>query len=191
MANEEQLTLNHKAELLQALKDLEYRRGFVEAHAKDTIAFQLRQLRKAEGWEQRDVAERLGNPSLQPMISRYENPDYGRYSISTLLELASVFDVALVVRFAPYSELLEWDWSSNANTLCPASFEKDKRIVKIGVEIRTEQECAARAQARLFPAGPVIEYLNHGEQTNQVVQPGSNLGSFLNAKGTVRLVGAA
>lgn len=139
MANEERETLNHKEEVLTDLKNPRYRRGFVEGHAKDTIAFQLRALRKQKQWEQRDVAKRLGNAKLQPMISRYENPDYGRYSITTLLELASVFDVALVVRLAPFSELLEWDWSSGPETMCPASFNGDERLMRIAAEIRSER----------------------------------------------------
>ncbi|GEM_PF-1632789 len=156
MTNERQLILSRKEQLLLDLRDSEYRRGFVEGHAKDTIAFQLRKLRKAKGWEQRDVAKGLGNPKLQPMISRYENPDYGRYSINTLLELASVFDVALVVRLAPFSELVEWDWSCDAGTLCPPSFDKDEGLIRIGARIHNEQRFSVESQpnSRL---GPIVE----------------------------------
>jgi hypothetical protein len=42
--------------LLEQLDNAEYRRGFVEGHAKDTIAFQIRQLRKMENWDQRKLA---------------------------------------------------------------------------------------------------------------------------------------
>jgi transcriptional regulator with XRE-family HTH domain len=131
MENGTQSTTNPKLTLLEELGNREYRQGFVEAHAQDTVAFQIRQLRKANGWEQRDLADKLGNPKLQPMISRYENPDYGRYSITTLLELAKVFDVALVVRFAPHSELVEWDWKCNASTLAPPSYPKDTRLAAL------------------------------------------------------------
>jgi transcriptional regulator with XRE-family HTH domain len=145
-----QSNTNPKLDLLRALEDVEYRRGFVEGHAKDTIAFQIRQLRKAKGWEQRDLARELGNPQLQPMISRYENPDYGRYSITTLLELAAAFDVALVVRFAPFSELIEWDWQSTSSTLAPNSYSKDTRLVKLEREVCKPQPKNALAN---FPAG--------------------------------------
>lgn len=117
--------------LLEEIKEPEYRRGLVEGHAKDTIAFQIRQLRKVREWEQRDLAKKLGNAKLQPMISRYENPDYGRYSISTLLDLAAAFDVALVIRFAPYSELIEWDLSSTRSTLCPPSYDEDRQLQRL------------------------------------------------------------
>ena len=135
MTNGQQSTLNPRERLLNDLRDAEYRRAFVEGHATSTVAFQLRMLRKERNWEQRDVADRLGNDKLQPMISRYENPDYGRYSITSLLELAAVFDVALIVRFAPFSELVKWDWSSNPATLCPSSFDKDEKLPKIAAEI--------------------------------------------------------
>ena len=84
-------TENKLTGLLSELQDRGYREAYVEAHAKDTIAFQLRQMRLAENWEQKDVAAKLGNPKLQPMISRYENPDYGKYSVTTLRIFSTVF----------------------------------------------------------------------------------------------------
>lgn len=131
MESGEQSVLSPEERLVSNLENPEYRRAFVEGHATDTIAFQLRAMRKEEGWDQRDVAEKLGNRSLQPMVSRYENPDYGKYSISTLLELSAVFDVALAVRFVPFSELVEWDLSTSAEKICPISFAKDEQLQRI------------------------------------------------------------
>jgi transcriptional regulator with XRE-family HTH domain len=125
---------NELTTLLADLTDYQYRQAYVEAHAKDTIAFQLRRMRLAEDWEQKDVASRMGNPKLQPMISRYENPDYGRYSITTLLELAKVFDVALVVRFARFSELARWDLHKTNATLQPASYAEDIELRAMATE---------------------------------------------------------
>ena len=140
MGNEAQSPLSLRARLLSDLKDQKYRRGFVEGHATDTIAFQLRTLRKARSWDQREVAERLGNPKLQPMVSRYENPDYGRYSIKTLIELAAAFDVALIVRFAPFSELVEWDFASRVAQLAPPAFDSDSKLAEISAQIQRERE---------------------------------------------------
>ena len=80
------------------------------------------------------MAAKLGNAKLQPMISRYENPDYGKYSVTTLLELARVFDVALVVRFAKFSELVRWDLHKTSATLQPASFASDVELLGMGTE---------------------------------------------------------
>jgi transcriptional regulator with XRE-family HTH domain len=136
MNNGTQLNSRPEGRLIDELQDVEYRRAFVEGYATDTIAFQLRAMRKAEGWEQKDVAERLGNRKLQPMISRYENPDYGKYSISTLLELAAAFDVALAVRFVPFSELAEWDLSSNPAKERPVPFAKDTQLEVIADHVK-------------------------------------------------------
>lgn len=112
--------------LISQLKDANYRKAFVEAHAKDSIAFQLRMMRKAQGWDQGQLAgHALGDPKLQSMISRYENPDYGKYSLNTLLELAAAFDVALVVHFAPFSELLDWDAVPVEQKIIPKPFQKE------------------------------------------------------------------
>lgn len=42
----------------------------------------------------------------QEQVSRYENPTYGRFALRTLQRIASVFDVALIVRFGPWSAIL-------------------------------------------------------------------------------------
>ncbi len=136
---------NELRKLVKELSNKEYRRGFVEGHAKDTIAFQVRQLRKGRGWEQRDLAKALGNPKLQPMVSRYENPDYGRYSIATLLDLATAFDVALVVRFAPFSELVEWDLTATPQTLSPAPYSEDARLLEFAEQALTSVSRTAAA----------------------------------------------
>ena len=150
MANGGFGTMNRDFKLLEQLKDPEYRRGFVEGHAKDTIAFQIRQMRKAEQWEQSDLArEAFGNPKLQPMVSRYENPDYGKFSVSTLLELAAAFDVALVVRFAPFSELVEWDWNSNEATLRPAAYRRDARLRALAAQRRAPRADAVNTIAKI------------------------------------------
>jgi transcriptional regulator with XRE-family HTH domain len=145
-----QAVLTPEKQLISELQDVEYRRAFVEGHATDTVAFQLRAMRKTEVWEQKDVAERLGNRKLQPMISRYENPDYGKYSISTLLELAAVFDVALAVRFVPFSELVEWDLSTNKAKVCPAPFAKDEELYRIANRATEQKGVFGSFNIRVF-----------------------------------------
>ena len=114
------------SDLIDELKSSkEYREAFVASHISNGIAFQLRALREAEEWDQKELAAQMGKPSAQPMISRYENPDYGKYSLSSLLELANTFDVALVVKFAPFSELIEHDSKISQSTLNVPSFSEE------------------------------------------------------------------
>lgn len=112
--------------LVRRLKDFAYRHAWIESHIKNGIAFQIRAMRKAAGWDQKKLAEvALGKSELQSMISRYENPDYGKYSMRTLLDLARAFDVGLVVRFEPFSELIKWEENLIHTDLAVPSFAKE------------------------------------------------------------------
>lgn len=117
-------------------KSREYRKAFVAAHVRNGIAFQLRAMRDARRWDQKEVARRLGNTRLQPVISRYENPDYGKFSVSTLLELAAAFDVALIVRFAPFREVIRWESGLSETSLNVPSFDEESGPVSV---LRTAQ----------------------------------------------------
>jgi hypothetical protein len=44
----------------------------------------------------------------QNAISRLESPEYGRQTLTTLKRLAAAMDVALIARFVPFSELIDW-----------------------------------------------------------------------------------
>jgi transcriptional regulator with XRE-family HTH domain len=79
---------------------------FVESHISKILAFQIRALREREGWSQQKLAEKIG--SNQNAVYRAENPNYGKQTLTTLRKIAAAFDVALVVRFVPFSELLDW-----------------------------------------------------------------------------------
>lgn len=52
------------------------------------------------------LAELVG--TTQNQIYRLENPATSKPTITTLKKLAAAFDVALVVRFEPFSKLISW-----------------------------------------------------------------------------------
>ncbi len=85
-----------------------------------TTAAQIRAMREQRGWTQEDFAQKIGMG--QARISLLENPNYENLSLKTLKRVANVFDVALVVRFAPFSRLLEMVESENPETLAVPSF---------------------------------------------------------------------
>lgn len=62
-------------------------------------------MRETRGWSQGQLAAQVGMP--QTAISRLESTSYGKSTISTLKRLARVFDVALEVRFVPFSKFLD------------------------------------------------------------------------------------
>jgi transcriptional regulator with XRE-family HTH domain len=95
-----------KDDLLANLEDKEYRDLFVEQHINRTLAFQIRATRESQEMKQEDLGKRVG--MAQGRISVIEDPNYGNLTIKTLKRVASALDVALVVRFVPFSEFLDW-----------------------------------------------------------------------------------
>jgi len=82
-----------------------YREAYVEENVRTGVAYQIRALREKRGWSQKKLAEVLGKP--QSVLSRIEDPDYGKLSVQTLLEVAAALDVALLVQFASFPEFVE------------------------------------------------------------------------------------
>ena len=100
-------------QIAASLQDKEYRQAFVSAQISNGLPFQIRTTREDRGWTQGELAERAG--MSQEAVSRLESFTYGKFTLSTLKRLAAALDVALIVRFVPFSELV--DWSAN---LAPA-----------------------------------------------------------------------
>jgi transcriptional regulator with XRE-family HTH domain len=78
---------------------------------------------KSREWTQRELGERAA--MKQNAIARLENPNYGEYSIRTLQRLAAAFDVALIVKFAPFSEIVNANQNASTADYAPASFTDD------------------------------------------------------------------
>lgn len=106
-----------------------YRDAYVAEHVRMAIASQITALREQRGWSQAELGRRLGKP--QSVISRLEDPDYGRLSVGTLLELASAFDVALQVRFVGFGALSEATKSLSPSAMKVASYDEEKNIQRV------------------------------------------------------------
>ena|ERR1035437_4951656 len=91
---------------LEKLRDKRYRDAYVASNIIIGLPYQIRALREQEGrkWSQGELGKKSGKP--RNVISRIENPEYGQLTIRTLLELASAFDVALLVKYVSFSRFL-------------------------------------------------------------------------------------
>lgn len=111
------------------LNNPKFRDAFVFEHIKNGVAFQMAAMRDDRDWTQ----ARLGAEAKKPrnVITRLEDPNYGQFSIQTLREIAAAFGVALLVKFVPFSRLLEEYDDVSPQALVAPSVNNSKEAQKI------------------------------------------------------------
>jgi transcriptional regulator with XRE-family HTH domain len=117
-------------QLWNSLGDTEFRKQLIEEHIHVGIAFQIRSLRGRQKLTQTKLAELLGDPKKQPMISEWENPNYGKYTLGTLKDLAKAFDVGLLVRFVSFTTLVDWTVDLTSDVIAPPSFGEQQPVAE-------------------------------------------------------------
>lgn len=92
--------------LVGKLQDKEYRDAYVRATITHGLAHQIRVNREQRKLSQQSLAEKCGGKTTQVVISRLEDPAYGKFTLNSVLKVASALDVAVLVRLVPYSKFL-------------------------------------------------------------------------------------
>lgn len=110
-------------EMPAAWADKEDRQISLEAHVRESIAWQVRVNREERGLTQKQLA--TATATGQSAISKVEDPDGGDVRLSTLLKLAHGFDCALQVRFVPYSEFWSFVAAPRSDRLIAPSYEAE------------------------------------------------------------------
>lgn len=117
---------DQERKLVQKLQKKAYRRAYVSEHVRRGIAHQIRALREepSREWNQGELSRRLGKP--QSVVSRMEDPSYGKLTIQTLLEVAEAFDVALWVRFISFPTFIGLSRDLSTASMRVESFEQSR-----------------------------------------------------------------
>ena len=105
----------------QVLADKDYRDGYAEGQVADFLASQIFSMRTARNWNQAKLADVAG--TTQPQICTWEQSCDG-IGLTSLHKLASAFDVALTVKFVPFSQMAKEATSVRSDLTVP-SFEDD------------------------------------------------------------------
>jgi transcriptional regulator with XRE-family HTH domain len=132
--------VSEKSKWTQELQDKETRDAFVSSQVSIPIAFQILALREQRGWTQKQLAEKAG--MLQPRIAAMERPSGSEPNLRTLKRFASAFDVALIVRFAPFSELVEWAGRFSPDTFIVPSFDEDCELEEVTAGLEADRASA-------------------------------------------------
>ena len=109
--------------LWESLKNKFFRSEYVAENVRVGIASQIKAMRNARELSQTDLAKMTGK--AQSAIARFEDPDYGKFSVQSLLEIADAFDVWLSVEFIPFSMGLLRTDNRSAFALNAVSFSDD------------------------------------------------------------------
>ncbi len=117
--------LSNAALIAKLITSKTFRDSYTYEHVRNGISFQIRAMRDERGWTQGKLGEITAKP--RNVITRLEDPNYGKFTIKTLLEIASAFDVALLIRFIPFSKLLREYEDTSSSALVARSILKEKQ----------------------------------------------------------------
>jgi transcriptional regulator with XRE-family HTH domain len=123
------MNLTSLAKLAGGLSDFESRHLQVAADVHLGIPLQIRVMREARSWNQTQLGEKIS--TTQNAISRLESSDYGKPNVKTLLRLAEAFDVALLVKFVPFSRFAQVLDEMSETSIAVPSFDKDEVLFEM------------------------------------------------------------
>ncbi|WP_338688966.1 helix-turn-helix domain-containing protein [Bradyrhizobium sp. 26S5] len=130
---------------LKHFADKKYRDGYLQSRVRGYIAYQMQALREKFGLTQAAFAELTGKK--QSTISRLENREYGKVSVQTLLDVACAADVALVVKFVPYSDFLDQTRLMTPEALQPDTIYETLSKLEPSGASQARGHASARGQA--------------------------------------------
>ena len=134
--------------LWDKLGNKEYRQSYAESFVFADIADQIVRLRKSKGLRQEDLAAAASK--RQSQISKLENPDNNEATLKSLLKIASAFDVALSVKFIPYSSFARDVVSLSEKVRIAKSFVVDSADLKKGNDIEVAHDVSSKGYMHLF-----------------------------------------
>lgn len=116
---------------IEQITDPEDRREFVRDQVRTRFALLIRALREQEGreWSQTELGRHMGGKP-QSVVSRIEDPDYGKLSLTTMFEVAEAFDLPLWIDIPEWEEWLRRMRDVEATRLHRQSFDADRLIAQ-------------------------------------------------------------
>lgn len=120
-------TSSEREKLAEKFKSKEYRDAFVADQIFSRLPFKIRTIREDQGLTQTQLGELAG--MAQAWVSKLEDPSYGKLTISTLLKLASAFDVGIQIDFVAFSRVLDEALQLSLDSFSVPRFQEDQGFV--------------------------------------------------------------
>ncbi|OFZ96624.1 MAG: hypothetical protein A3H35_07320 [Betaproteobacteria bacterium RIFCSPLOWO2_02_FULL_62_17] len=113
--------------LAAKMKNRLYRHAFLSANITHGLSHQIRTIREQRGLTQKTFAKRLN--TSQTIVSRLEDPSYGKFTLSTLLRVSKAFDTALLVKFVSFPKFLAETSDKSPNGLYAPSYRESEAAI--------------------------------------------------------------
>jgi len=108
--------------LVEKMRSKRYRESYIGAHIRQFLARQMRTMRG--DLSQAEFGQIIGKP--QNVVSRFEDPYYGKWTLSSLLDVAARTNRALIVRFVDYPTFLKFTHDQSEDAASPEPYKKEK-----------------------------------------------------------------
>jgi transcriptional regulator with XRE-family HTH domain len=128
----------------------ESRQAFVEETVATRITAQIKALRESKGMDYRQFAEKIGKKVS--WAYRLEDPNAPPPTISTLLEIAAAFDIALDVRFCSFSQILNEVVSLTPDSFQVHSFEEELKRAALEPKPKSHRRRTGQRTGRPLPS---------------------------------------
>lgn len=124
--------------------DEQYRHSYVATHTRQFLARQMHAFRGDK--TQSEFGKLLGKP--QSVVSRLEDPGYGKWTLQTLFEVARKLDVAVEVRFVDFPTFFKTSGDMSDDAVCPSAYDQ-QAIDRLAADAETPSSGSAAGFLKL------------------------------------------
>lgn len=137
--------------LIEKFRNKAYRNSYVAGHTRRFLASQMRKFRGAVS--QSEFGDLIGK--RQTVVSRLEDPNYGKWTLQTLFDVAANLNVAVFVRFVDIPTFLKYSENLSEDDLLPQSYDEKRAEAMLQPPSKKIMiKPPSREPVPLFGAGP-------------------------------------